>query len=336
MSRVLALITLISLLGVFASGAATLYLLRTDPSKVVLLKTALFTKPVADRSAFTAPPRALIEQGFMTDDTERIDAWRERMIEEAHWVSVIDERALPSDPVARAKAITLLFSTNGDDSCGAPSLMANVHRLPTGKGCCSDHSEVFLALSSFLGLQARETRQTRHTHNEIYDSESKQWIWIDSQFALMARSPDGRYLSLLELRDRYIAGDQFEFEFFGTGAHEFSRHSPREGEYYSSSAEFVDLYVGLGNNVFEQDDFRARLAFLPKPVWQLLGKITGVVPGFALYSDGQSARANELRRLRLFFSTLGLLMFAGLFAYPVYSIQRRSGRRSSGGVARRV
>jgi hypothetical protein len=134
---------------------------------------------------------------------------------------------------------------------------------------------------------------------------------------------------LLEVRDRYFEEEPFEFDFFGTESHEFSKHPPREGAYYSGPAEFEDLYIGLGNNVFEQDDFRASLGYLPKPAWQLLGKLVGVVPGFAIYADGRSDRANELYQVRLAVLGFSIFALAGLLAYPTHFLWHFKEKASS-------
>ena len=187
---------------------------------------------------------------------------------------------------------------------------------------------MFLALSSVFGLVARETRQTAHTHNEIYDQVSGRWIWIDTQYAILARDPSGRYLSLLELRDRYFDGTPFEFEFFGTDGHEFAHKPPSEGNYYSDKSQFTDVYFVQGNNIFEQDDFRDRLGFLPKPAWQLAGMLTGSVPGFIIYSDEITTRPAELARLKMTVLLLTVGLTFGLLAYPTHRGLDRWRRRS--------
>lgn len=328
MRKPLALLFVASLLASAGLGVWVLHLLRTDLGPIIDLKTALFTESVSDRGFFTEPPAELSRDGFSMDDSARIAAWRRRLSGEIPYLAHLDDLELPEDPVARAKAIALLFSAGANRNCGASSLMENVRRLPEGEGCCSDHTEVFLALTSVLGVVARETRQTEHTHNEIYDPTAGRWIWIDPQYALLARDPaQGRYLSLLELRDHYIQGVPFEFEFFGTPNHEFATRSPYEGFYYDSPEDFTDVYFVRGNNIFQQDDFRASLGFLPKPAWQLAGMLVGSVPGFVIYSDAATSRPAELERLKVGAITLVLVLGLGLLGYPSYLVVHAVRRR---------
>jgi hypothetical protein len=330
MHRILPSIFVVSLLALLALAAWVLHVLVNDPTRVSVIKTALFTSRTDSRSHFTASPSEMLDRGFATDDNERISAWRERLKSEVPFVAAIDEQALPENAVERAQAITLAFSKNGDEFCGAPSLMHNLQRMKIGEGCCTDFSEVFLALASILGLETRETRQTRHTHSEIYDDTDGRWIWIDPYYAIMARDPDGRYLSLMEMRDRYLDGKPFEYEFFGTDEHTLANAMPYEEPFYEGSWEVEDIYIVLGNNVFEQDDFRARIHFLPKPVWQLLGMMTGVVPGYMIYSDPSTTRPEELRRIRVTAIALVSGIGVGLLAYPLSFLLRLVRTKTSG------
>ena len=75
--------------------------------------------------------------------------------------------------IKKAQTISLLYSKNGGSGCGEKSdnLIENLKWLSQdiGYGCCSDHTQTFLALSILNGVFSREVHHIGHTFNEFYD-----------------------------------------------------------------------------------------------------------------------------------------------------------------------
>ena len=85
-----------------------------------------------------------------------------------------------------------------------PNLIRNLHLIPLtnlllpvflqireqGKGYCADYSQVFTALALSTGIPVREWGLgfegfgRGHAFNEVYDSEQRKWVFIDSYHSL--------------------------------------------------------------------------------------------------------------------------------------------------------
>lgn len=316
--------------AVFLDAAAVAWVVHAayaDRAALLRIRAALFTEIVEDRSSFELGPENQSSR-FMADSEISKTAWREQSRREVEYVDRI--LSLEGSATERAKAMVPIFSRNGGTKiCGGfRDLTDTLQRIGTddGYGCCSDHSVSFLALASISGLAAREMIHADHVFAEFYDPDAGQWVWIDPQFALMARTESGRYLSLLELRDRYLEDRPPVFEFIGNEYHDLLGRDPSRHHYYDEASDFAVYSATWGSNVFEQDDFNRRFEFLPIPVRQLLGLITGQLPGFRTLSDGYSEWPEVLRRKRVeVFGALALLAVVNL-AVPIWILAARAGR----------
>ena len=282
-------------------------------NSLVTMKLAIFSTFVSEPALFdgSAGPAAIDE--FRRDPEALVDRYAEQI---ADSFGTLD--SLPQDIVPRAKSIAMSFSKNGGPGCGDP--MPIVDKLGhlaagNGNGCCSDHSEVFLALASVYGLQAREVTHARHATNEVFDPESKQWIYIDPQFAIMATDGRGKYLSLLDIRETFDRGEQPVYEFFGNQHHEFATKPAIEHKYYDTRDDFDLVMVTMGNNVFENDVFNETFAFVPKMLVQMIGFTVGPTPGYIVYSD--PVIAEKYATLRFRFLAIASILTIGTLLYPL-------------------
>jgi hypothetical protein len=324
---VLFIVFLAALAADLVLAGLALRTLREDRRAALDLRDAMATRFTDDPALFELPPERLADLGFSRDDARDVERWRARLAEEVDYLASVSGADLPRDPVERARALVLLFSKNGSPGgCGQyRDLLHNIKRLPQGEGhgCCSDHSEVFLALASVYGLQARESRQAAHTHAEFYDPRRGDWIWVDPLLALMARDEHGDWLSFMEMRRRYLSDEPLEFVFFGTEAHKLSRYPAREHSLYDEKADLAEGAITLGNDVFAQDRFASRLDPLPKEAKQLVGFATGRRPGYLRIVDAESTKALDLQRERTRLIAGGALLLLAHLAWPALRVLDR-------------
>ncbi len=220
----------------------------------------------------------------------------------------------------KAKRISLSFSRNGGKPYGQLADLddkLNTISSPP-QGYCNDHTEVFLALASVAGIDTSELIVGGHVTCDVYCPEWKRWVWIDPEFALLAKGPDGHYLSGIELHEAYAKDEPFEFEFFGLPVHEFSQGDPREHKLYGRDFFLSRFGVVWGNNVFTVDGYRSKMLFIPKAGRQAGLMILGVQPQYRLLAD-QPSRAPPVIWRVVLIGLAVLLLAAGTLAYPVYA-----------------
>ncbi|MCS5636711.1 MAG: hypothetical protein NZ990_09355 [Myxococcota bacterium] len=326
-SRVLGFLFFVALFIDAALVAWVIYAAYADPLALLEVRSALFTETVSVRGGFESSPEAR-QASFRVDSEETMREWVERSGGDIPYLDEI--LALEGSATQRVRAMVPIFSRNGDvDHCvDFRDLSDTLQRIGTddGYGCCSDHSQAFLALTSLSGMSAREMIHSDHVFAEFYEPDSGGWIWVDPQFALMARDEKGNYLSLLEIRDRYLTDEPIEFEFIGNAYHTLMGKDPKRHHYYNEASDFAVYSATWGSNVFEQDAFDRRFGFLPISVRQLVGLVAGQFPGFRTLSDERSPLPEILRRRRE-----RLLLGAGLvlavnLAIPLRWWAWRSGR----------
>lgn len=331
-SRGLLAVALLALFLDLTALAWVVYAAYTDRVALLQIRSVLFTEIVDERIPFEYAPGDQ-PKSFMSDSEASKVAWIEQFRGEVEYIDQV--LSLEGSTSDRAKAIVPMFSRNGgSEVCGGfRDLTDTLQRIGTddGYGCCSDHTQSFLALASLSGMDAREMIHTDHVFAEFYDPEAEQWVWIDPQFALMALGESGRYLSLLELRDRYLEGRPPKFEFIGNEYHVLAGRDPHGHNYYNEASDFAVYSATWGSNVFEQDAFNRRFEFLPIPVRQLLGLMTGQLPGARTLSDDRSELPEVLRRQRAqILAVLAALAVLNL-AVPIWLIS--SWRRRSPSVS---
>lgn len=276
------------------------------PDALVKLRNVFVMEVRDGTGVLEASPRDLRREGFLVDDPELADQWIQRMRRELPYL----QGPLPEHPVDRVQLLIRRFSRNGGGDCGAfDDLSHLLERINEGEGhgCCSDHTEALIAIGRAAHLQVREVSNTRHVFAELYLPKEERWVWVDPQYALLAKGPDGRYLSLLDLREAYLDGRTFSFEFFGTKHHVLNGNEPGFLAYYDEPSDFSDVWIDWGNNVFEADRLYSSLP-LPRPALQLVGLATGDIPHKVMVRDANSVQAHSLA----YQQALGMGAVAGL------------------------
>jgi len=332
--RALRLIFALALLGNVAVAGWLAHMLRYGSGEgedlvkkgaLVQIREALFTETTRDLADFAMPPAELRAHGFLTDAPEAIRAFRETVLPGLPYGAPERLAALPEEPIARARAIALLYSVNGNRGiCGGfADLRDALVRLPDGYGCCSDHGEAFLALGPALGLEVRELYHGEHAFNELWVPALGKWVWIDTQFATMARAPGGDFLGGFEIRERLRTGEPIEWDFFGTPVHWLATRDPAEFVYYKDIEAFANLRVIWGSNILAQDAFERRTAFLPRAARHVLGHWLGVFPHRLLYEDEKADEPARVRIRKAVVYGLAIFLPLGTLVPPLVWIRGR-------------
>lgn len=284
------------LLGVVISlllfGVSATFFCSIDT--LVKMKYSLFTDKTLDKLLFTAPPDILFDEGFKKDSPQSIKHWKILITDNIDYLQGLEQKITGTiSTIDKAKLVALSFSKGGGGGCFEDiNLISKMKKInkDNGYGCCSDHSEVFVALCSIYDIDAREVHNNHHVFNEIYVPENHKWLWIDSEFAIMAQNNMGEYLSLFEIRDLLFNGATVNYVFFGNESHEFYNYSATQHEYFDEKNDFSDIMITWGNNVFAENEFGHQLNLLPKPVKQFVGLTFGKIPSYKVYVDKFSSQ----------------------------------------------
>ncbi len=279
------------------------------------IRFALFNQITKDISDFELSPLELVasEIGFLHYKQRYIDAMvtsnQIKPLQFSDTMSMID----------KVKKITLTYSKNGGNGCGAHSedLIRNIKWLSedNGHGCCSDHSQVFVAMCLVNKIFAREVHHKLHTFNEFYDSQREQWIWIDSQYCLMAKDDEGNFLSFTKIHQRFNEGKSIKWYFFGTSAHKLYHVNDieKDDSNYFTKESFSLLTMTLGNNVFQQNYYNHQYAWLPIELRQFFLISTNKQPSYLSYDPNDLYTSYIVSLTRKIFLSFILWLSINLF-----------------------
>ncbi len=292
------------------------------------IRNAVFSKFVSQRSDLEAPPSELTKQGFLTDSPEERQKWFEILNSGVRFRAVFQQLKKTPSTIEKAKLIALSYSRNGtpSDADGHPlrmydktaDLLFKLATIKEPRGACSDHAQVFMALCSMVGLDAMEVN-CAHTTSAIYCPEWHKWVWIDTEFALLAKKPNGEYMSPLEVRDANLKNEPIEYEFFGTSDHLFSKMDPRDHEYYRPASFCPVFAVEWGNDELTRDASNRQFLFVPTPIRQLISILAGVHPTYRYLNDEPEIAARNLH-IKIAFYLVLLLFLVGNFTFPGYCL----------------
>ena len=305
------------------------YKAKFDLQHIVDIKYAFSIDHTSDIELFNSAPSKFDKIKFLYDPPELIELWRTQLMSKLDYVADSGINSKELTKVELAKSIILLFSKNGGYGCSVDiGLMEKLRKLPEGKGygCCTDHTEVFIALSTLYGMTAREVHSVGHVTNEFYSTDLDKWVWVDPIYAIMAKDATGTYLSISEMRDRYYADEDILFQFFGTEYHLFENVDPHTSEYYDSKYDFSDIMVTWGNNVFTEAEFYNKFHFIPKMLRQTLGISSGIMPSYIGYIDNSSVNAHNLLKLKLLYTITFILFGICNIFLPFYIFIRLADR----------
>jgi hypothetical protein len=315
---------------------------------LVDIRDGLFTKFVSHGSDLEAPPSELFMQGFLIDSPKERATWRAILDDTVRYHQLFQKLQNTSSTVEKAKLIALSFSRNGSphDADGNPTSLFTNHadllfKLTTimePRGCCSDHTQVFTALAAVAGIDSMVVT-CAHSTCGVYCPELKKWVWIDPEFAMLAKTHDGEYLSPLEVRNANLHGDSFDYEFFGTPDHLFAKMDPRTHEYYRPETFCPVFGVEWGNNELIRNKYDHRYLFLPKSIRQIFEIAFGLHPTYRYLDDDPVIVAKYFRiRVASYFAIF--LFLVGNLAFPIYclvtGLKHRLSRSAVTGSARIV
>jgi hypothetical protein len=316
--------------AVVAAGLSLAFLIAlrliANGEALVSVRNALFTTYVSDSTLFSASPRALLQHGFLIDPPKLRERYLARVRLATGVTQALDSLQLVKDAISKAKGIVLLFSNAGfAGKCGTSDDLEDKFRLAQkGFGCCSDHSKLFQATANSMGLVAREVQTSNHAVGSFFDPQRGKWVFIDPTLAVMAYSPEGVPLSVLELRARMLLHDTVRFEFFGGANHPRSMESGVARQYYGNPVHFRRLVVAAGSNVLEQEAFLTSHPYMPKPVAQLALQLTGIRPRFwSLRDDFSEETIRAEQRFRIA-GILGLALLLALASWWITAPVRGS------------
>lgn len=132
--------------------------------------------------------------------------------------------------------------------------------IAAGSGYCSDFTTVFIALASEAGLFVREWGMSfawyggyGHGFVEVFDRQTRQWIFLDVFNDLVARTESGRLMSALELREALLRKDRrVSFTRLVESSNGF--RTPMDAyTYYQRAADQWYLWWGNAINTYDTD-----------------------------------------------------------------------------------
>jgi hypothetical protein len=272
---------------------ALLAMLNLDTSEKLRMRAMLFESDVQDVGIFDSAPSELSRYGFIPE----LDEARSEFVKE-NSKYIFEKKLLVenvSDPIKKAKSIVLLFADPPTlmgpvvSQCGvkSESLRENLAWVLSGRGCCSDHSQVFIAIASINGLFAREVHNSNHTFNEFWHPGLGRWVWIDSQFGALAVDEGGKLLSLVDISYRFKTKRKVNFIYFNKSRLAKVGSVIQRDNLYSPEA-FSKIGMTVGNGVFRDDRWNERLWFLPKSVKQFILIIGRAAPRYISYSESRT------------------------------------------------
>lgn len=293
----------------------------------VKIKYALFTEITEDKDLFNESPKGMVNVGFKRYFNDLKDDWKMIMRSDIPEFISLEKNIAGMNEVDKAKTIVLKLIKNGSDYCSdINSLRIKLKYLYDGShGCCTDHSQSFLAYATVFGMNSREVHSVRHVTSEFFVPEKDKWLWIDPLYAIMAKDQNGEYLSLTEIRDRYYEEKIIDYEYFGDNTIYFKDKDPYQYTYYDDKDDFTDLMVTWGNNVFEEDNFNQKLIVLPKSLRQFIGIKLGYIPHYLRLVDHYSDNANIQKYMGRKYNALIYIMVIVNGMFVIYLLMKLIG-----------
>ena len=313
-------------LGIVVCLGSTVFGLHESQARVrgllVEFRNGLMMRSSSNPRVFSSAPDDLISHDFYTDSRAMIAAWRPRLRAVVPTAGVASLR----DEVDRAKAIVLSFARSGDNRpIYRMALLDKVVETQRGSGFCSDHVEIFLALSAVNGLAAREVQNDVHGFADFFSRTRSKWIFVDPQYGILATDEVGTYLSSLELRQRRLTGLPVRFVFFGTADGTIkSEEDPRFRALYGGASRFKRYVLTYGNNVLTEASRSESVAFLPWEARQLLLYASATKPHLVVLADSFADEyVSHAQWYRLVFFVISGHFVIALSCYPLLVLVTR-------------
>ena len=186
--------------------------------------------------------------------------------------------------------IPLLVRLNygiGGAGCGSAAdieTKAKIMKYNYVYGCCSDFSKVFTLVSIATKTIVREVVTEAHTFSEVWLPEYKEWVFVDSQFGLMARSKTSQsgFPSVAELRSE-ILNNNPDFTYLGKDS-TVSYIDSSVSRYYLKNELWKNVRYLDSMDVVSQSEFLAKLQLHAKAISHSIGYLIGIMPRFSQIS----------------------------------------------------
>jgi hypothetical protein len=256
----------------------------------------LFTRVVSDSGYFNETPAELVRGGFRFDRDVDVTSFRDSLRRDTGLSDTLVSISQIAGSPERARALVNVFSS-ADRAGGCGRLLDMRDKLAwirEGHGCCSDHTDVFIALAEVVGLPAREVRSANHAVVEVFDQERRRWFFVDPLFAVMA-TREGVYVPVRDLADS-SSRSSIVFDFFGGVAHPHSPENRLFHGLYANPGYFHSLRITAGSNVLAQYADQPMLKAVPKSVFEFVQHLSGTRPGFVQVIPLGSSFGRQLSR----------------------------------------
>jgi hypothetical protein len=301
-----------------AGAVFIVYQEKHNSNWLVEIRNSVFTDFVSSTDALEAPPAELIKSGYLVDSPAKIAEWKQRLDQLPVYHNLLLRLSEAPSTIEKAKRIVLSFSRDGGRTFDrSADLTYKLTHISDPMGVCSDHVEVFQAVANVAGIDTVEFDSGLHNTCNFYCPELSKWVWIDPQFALLAKNTSGEYLSVSELRSCYLRGERFNFEFFGLPQQECSHVSPQDLYMYQAANFGRQLTATWGSNVFAFDARRDRFLLLPKSFRQSVFLLLGMNAPYRSLDDG-FPMAVQRHRTRATFMVIIWTLALGTLLYPLY------------------
>lgn len=291
-----------------------LYLVFKLPKTLLVDLRQVYTTNKVDEMIFLLPPSRLSDIGFKKEDKLLINNFYNKN----HNFLLIN-KYLYNDSISiflKSKLIALSYSKYGGNGCGYynEDLINKINWVAKGGGCCSDHSMVFISLSLLNGINSREVSNMNHTFNEFWDPKKCKWIFIDTEYLVMAQDSSGNYLSTLEIFQAKNNGSKVILDFFGPTNESAKAVALR----YFNPNSFQSLIFNMGNAVFTEEYWNKSLFFFPKEVRQFIFIISGVQKGYNIIGKDSNYILNLEKRKSRYDFIIGIWFFFNLLVLFIW------------------
>jgi hypothetical protein len=183
--------------------------------------------------------------------------------------------------------IPLLVKLNygiGGAGCGTVAdieTKAKIMKYNFVYGCCSDFSKVFTLVAIATKTVVREVVTDAHTFSEAWLPEFEEWVFVDSQFGLMARSKTSRsgFASVEELRYQILNGSH-DIAYLGKDSDAIYINKSIQ-RYYLQKEFWGSVRYLDSMEVVSQSALLSKLQLQAKAISHLIGYLVGVIPRFS-------------------------------------------------------
>jgi hypothetical protein len=195
------------------------------------------------------------------------------------------------------------------------NLDLNINNVLKGNGCCSDFSQVFMAICNQNKLNVCEINNSNHTFNEVSDLNNKKKIWIDTENKLFAKDENGNFLSTIEIYDNFKLGNKILLYSLNKDLELTKIHS--SPLFTRNSFDF--LVLTNVNDVVHEDEIVRSYNFLPKELINIVIILKYKYPRYFIFDDSGklTVRLQKIKFLFLFYIifllSFNFLLFKLLF-----------------------